>query len=394
MMSKVRDNSGDDLKLANPAVFQLGHEPALDGLRGIAILSVMAFNTGMIFKESFFSMQGGFLGVDIFFVLSGFLITLLLVQGYDRTSGIGIKNFYLRRALRLFPALFAMILFIVAYALFFQTKESAVSTLKGVLYTLFYVANWAQISPGFPGIGALNHAWSLSVEEQFYIFWPILLLVLLRIKKKAVIFAILTSLSVISILISFWLWHTGASYLRIYLGSDTRAHELLIGCIAALMVSRGVFRRTTRLKWSFHAAAVISFAGILLSFILVRHDAAFVYNGGFALISIGTAALILDFLLFPSKFSRFFEFAPLVWFGKISYGLYLWHIPIFLVTLRLGGRTAPFYYEVIGVGATVLVATASYYLLEKPFLRLKSRFKSAGASGSVLMHRSRAAESA
>lgn len=371
MESSDYANTPGDVK-AQPTVFKLGYEPALDGLRGLAILSVMAFNA------HFLLMKGGFIGVDIFFVLSGFLITALLVQGYHRTSTIGFRNFYLRRALRLLPALFLLMLFCVGYALLLQPYDKAINTLKGVLYTLFYVANWAQVPPYEPGIGALSHAWSLSVEEQFYIVWPLLLFILLKVKNKVVVLATLVGLIAISILLNIWFWQAGVPHLRMYFGSDTRAHELLIGCVAALLLSWGIVRRGRGPKWVFHAASVVSLAGILASFVLVQHNTAFVYNGGFALISIGTAILIVDFLLFPSALSRVFEFAPLVWIGKISYGLYLWHFPIFEASRKLlEDWVSPIVYQLIGLALTVVVATASYYLLELPFLRLRHRFNTA-----------------
>lgn len=361
-------NRSIDDKGGNRSDFQLGYKPALDGLRGISILAVMAFN------GHFLWLQGGFVGVDIFFVLSGFLITALLVQEFRRTAGIGLKNFYFRRALRLLPALFALMLFCIAYALLLQPADKAAVTLKGVLYTFFYVANWSQIPPFPPGIGALSHAWSLSVEEQFYIIFPLLLLVLLKLKSKRIVLAILCSLVTISMLLNVWFWHAGTPFLRMYFGTDTRANELLIGCLAALILLWGTLQPSNRLKWAFHFVSLISLVGILISFFLVRHFDPFVYNGGFTLISIGTAVLILDLLVFPSILSRCFEFAPLVWIGKISYGLYLWHFPIFQATQKLfEGKTSPIFYEVTGVVVTLVVATISYYFLEQPFLKLRRR---------------------
>jgi peptidoglycan/LPS O-acetylase OafA/YrhL len=275
-----------------------------------------------------------------------------------------------------------LMLFCTVFALLFQSADKIATTLIGELYTLFYVANWAQVPPRPPGIGPMSHAWSLSVEEQFYIIWPLLLYVLLKLKSKAVVLLILSSLAAVSILLNVWFWQTGVPYLRMYFGSDTRANEILIGCIAALLLSWGVFQRvegpkwTGRLKWTFHSFALISFTGILLSFFLVRHTQSFVYNGGFALISIGVAVLILDLVLFPSAISRCFEFAVLVWIGKISYGLYLWHFPIFEASRQLfEGRTSVIFYQVFGLVATFIAAAASFYLLEQPFLKLRRRFR-------------------
>lgn len=357
------------IESAGGSTFQLGYEPALDGLRGIAILVVMAFNGHLLW------MEGGFVGVDIFFVLSGFLITSILVQGYKRNSSIGLKQFYYRRALRLLPALFVLVLFCIGYALLLQPVDKAFETLKGVLYTMFYVANWAQVPPNSPGIGPLSHAWSLSVEEQFYIIWPLLLMGVLRLKSKGLALAVLSSIIAISVICSVLLWYAKVSYFRMYFGSDTRAHELLIGCVAALILTWGTIRQSIRFQQTFHTAAAISFAGILLAIFLVRYNTAFVYNGGFTLVALGTAIVILDLLLFPSLLSRFFEIAPLVWIGKISYGLYLWHYPIFEASRRFfEGWMNPILDEVLGVVGTFLVATASYYFIERPFLKLSRRY--------------------
>ena len=348
--------------------FRLGYVPSLDGLRGISIIAVMAFNGHLL------RMEGGFIGVDIFFALSGFLITSLLVGEYARSSTISFKKFYFRRALRLLPALFVLMIVCMVYALLIQSPESSLVTFKGVLYTLFYVANWAQVPPNLPGIGPLSHAWSLSVEEQFYIVWPLALIFLLKIKSKGIIATIVLLLIAASLASSILQWNAGAPHLRLYFGSDTRAYGILIGCLAALVLSWNVLPKTENAGKVFRVASVVSLAGIIVSFFVLRHTTGFVYNGGFALIAIGTSFLVLDFLLFPSKLSRAFEFAPLVWLGKISYGLYLWHFPILEVSKKVfDGRLHPAIYGTIGVIVTLIVAGTSYYLIEKPFLKLKDR---------------------
>lgn len=349
--------------------FRLGYVPALDGLRGLSIIAVIAFNGQLLW------MSGGFIGVDIFFALSGFLITSLLVQEYASSSAISFKNFYFRRALRLLPALFVLMIGCVIYALLIQSPESASETLNGVLYTLFYVANWAQAPPNPLGIGPLSHAWSLSVEEQFYIVWPLALILILKLKNKGVIVAIVVSLIVASLAASIWQWNAGGSYLRIYLGSDTRAHGILIGCFAALVLSWGSLPPKENVRKVFRIASIVSLVGIVASFFMLSLYSAFVYNGGFALIALGTTILILDFLLFPSKLSRAFEFGPLVWLGKISYGLYLWHFPILALSKKVSDeRLHPAIYGSLGVIAALIVAAASHYFIERPFLRLKNRY--------------------
>lgn len=367
--------------------FRLGYVPALDGVRGVAILAVMAFNGQFIW------MGGGFLGVDIFFTLSGFLITALLIQGYDPITGIGLKNFYFRRALRLLPALFLLILFCIAYALLLQPSDKAANTLNGVVYSLFYVANWAQAPPNPPGIGPLSHTWSLSVEEQFYVVWPLLLLLLLRLNSKRLVILILGVLATISVVLNIWFWQAGVPYLRMYFGTDTKANELLIGCIAALLLSWRILTPGPRFKMVFHSLALVGLGGIFAAFFLARHTDAFVYNGGFTLIALGTAIVVLDILLFPSAISRCFEFPPLVWIGKISYGLYLWHYPVFEGMKRLfEERLDPVLMQVSGIVLTLLIAASSYYFLERWFLKLKSRYKSDLSDAPLFGVSTRAAE--
>lgn len=351
-----------------PATFELGYSPALDGLRGLSILAVLGFNGHLSF------VRGGFIGVDIFFVLSGFLITSLLVQEHNRGAGIRLRNFYFRRALRLLPALFGLMSFCAAYATLFQSREKALITWKGILYTLFYVANWAQIDSLSASIGALSHAWSLSVEEQFYILWPLLLIALLKLRKTRIV-AVLLILIAVSVAWSAFLWQHQPNYLRMYFGSDTRANELLIGCLAALLVSWGSLPKLRYARVTFRLLSVAGSAGVLYSIFAARYYSSFVYNGGFALISLGVAAIIIDVVVFRSPLGRAVGFKPLVWIGKISYGLYLWHFPIFYALRQsLASRVNPFVLAVLCVVAVFVIATLSHYFLEKPFLKLRRRY--------------------
>ena len=349
----------------------------------------------MAFNAHLPGTMGGFIGVDIFFVLSGFLITTILVQSHRSDLRIALKDFYVRRAFRLLPALSVLALFCVGYALLIQAGDKTVDTLKGVGYTILYVANWAQVPPNPPGIGPLSHAWSLSVEEQFYIVWPIFLMALLKLRRKLTVIAILAALILASAVYTAYLWDAKVSYFRMYFGSDTRAQELLIGCVAGLLFYWSAVPREGRAKRAFHTVSVVAVLGIGLSIVLARYNEEFVYTGGFTLICLGTAALILDLVLFPSFLSRCFEVRPLVWVGKVSYGLYLWHYPIFEASKRMfEGRISAVSYTIIGVAITVPVAAASYYFLEQPLLRLGRRYTSVGATSYLLTPIPRAVEGA
>jgi len=158
---------------ASSQPFRLGYRPALDGIRGAAVLAVMLFHFGAPFD------QGGFLGVDAFFVLSGFLITALLIEEWSRTGGIAFRRFYTRRALRLLPALFAMLLLVTVVVALIAPRDVQEATWRGTVVTLLYAANWQKVFSS-QSVGLLGHTWSLSIEEQFYVLWPPLLLLLLR----------------------------------------------------------------------------------------------------------------------------------------------------------------------------------------------------------------------
>jgi peptidoglycan/LPS O-acetylase OafA/YrhL len=356
------------------SVFKFGYNASLDGIRGISILAVMIYNARMGLAE------GAFIGVTLFFVLSGFLITMLLVQEHDRSAKISLKSFYYRRALRLLPALVLLLLFCCAYAAILQPGEKAVRTYNGAFYALFYVLNWAQVESQTSSIGALSHAWSLSVEEQFYLVWPLLLSGMLSIgmKRKAIASFIFALIS-ISIIWSAYLWRETGDFLRPYVGSDARAAELFIGCLAAMLVSWGVIRQTKRVRLIIGLTSAASAAAILYAMAKMELYSAFTYSGGFALVALGTAVIIVNALLFPSRLTRLLEFPPLVWMGKVSYGLYLWHFPVFETTRQiLGNRNLnPFLYQSVRFGAVLALAAASFYILESPFLRLKQKYSAA-----------------
>jgi peptidoglycan/LPS O-acetylase OafA/YrhL len=209
--------------------------PSLDGLRGLAILAVMLNNARYL--------PGGFLGVDIFFVLSGFLITALLLQEWQRTGTIRLGAFYARRALRLLPALFALLaLVLVAPGLFYLAarpwKDAAIAAL--------YATNWVNAF-SLRNMAILDHTWSWTVEEQFYVLWPPLVPVLLalRVRRRWILSMVLLGISV-STRLRLLLWDGPASIKRLYYGLGTRLDALLVGCLVALLVSSDLIPRPWR----------------------------------------------------------------------------------------------------------------------------------------------------
>jgi len=318
------------------------HRPELDGLRGIAILVVLAAHTGV----PGFSDGGGGAGVTLFFVLSGYLITSLLLAEKAKYGRVDFKAFDVRRALRLFPALAAVLVVVALLAITGLMPEEA---RNGVDYRIVlagvvaYVANWVAVA-GQP-IGMLGHTWSLAVEEQFYILWPALLLLGLRLGRQWV------ALIVIALIFAdtpyrYWLDLNGG-FMHVFVGTDTRGDALLLGCVLALLDA--------------HWHAVIGWLGLAGVLAL-----ALTWNGdpglGVQILYIPAAAVVGT--LAVSGCPSILAWQPLAFMGRISYGLYLWHGLVIWWHLPWP----------IAVPLSVAIACISYFVLERRFLSLKDRF--------------------
>jgi len=308
---------------------------ALNGIRGVAVAMVFLFHAQVP------GFSGSFLGVDIFFVLSGFLITVLLLQEFQRQQRISLKFFYMRRILRLMPALLFML---VVYLLFFLlTSPDAVTSirhLQDAALALFYASNWTRAFD-LNRPYALGHCWSLSIEEQFYAVWPLFLLVFLRFPS------FWRSISIGLLLLASWIW-------RIVLG---------------LFVS---WNRSRLLVPILSAGALIS-----LSWLAVKADwqTAVLYQWQYALVAVATALLILEFLDRPqSILSRFFSFSLLAKLGVVSYGIYLWHYPVLHALSQLGCRGTTRVW--LAAGLTLLFSLLSWCLVEQPIQRFRYRYES------------------
>ncbi|HZI48040.1 MAG TPA: acyltransferase [Pyrinomonadaceae bacterium] len=357
--------NSDLLDSETAAPFRLGYRPALDGLRGIAILAVLAFHTHHIFDWSI--LNGGNIGVDIFFVLSGFLITALLIEEWQGNGEVSLKGFYCRRILRLVPALVILLLVLYLFADRFLPIGEAGATTRSIPVAFVYASDVA-LAFFHLRLGALQHTWSLAIEEHFYLIWPLFLLATLKLgagRKRLVVITL--SLAVASAVHRAVLHQLGAPAVRTFYGVDTRADGLLIGCAAGLCVCWGFWRARHFRYWVVPAVAVIGmlmFAG--------SYSSAFMHLGGFTLVAMATVVVIVWVVLAPSSYLRgFLEFGPLVWVGRISYGLYLWHYPIFKASslLRLGWPLQ----LLVALTATLIVTCLSYYLIERPALKLKRR---------------------
>lgn len=349
----------------NPRDTKIRYIPGLDGLRGMAIMLVMLFHTGIP------NFRGGFTGVDIFFVLSGFLITSLLLSEATEAGRINLKYFYMRRILRLLPALVLMLIIVTLTAQALNLKGSAYTDFTGGIITLFYSANWARAF-NLHQMGLLSHTWSLSIEEQFYMLWPLALIIMLKyVRREKRILSVVLFLSVLSWLIRMYLTQSGHTADRIFNGLDTRADALLTGCAAAIIRSMGLWtKRVSRLKSPAYAGFILPLL-ILFNISWSNHNTFYWVS---FLLEFMTAVLILHIVSDEkSMIKKFLTSKPLVWAGSISYGVYLWHDPVFEVMRYFGYSKLSILFS--GSIITLGIASVSYYLMEKPLLRLKKSFQ-------------------
>lgn len=348
--------------------FKLGHRPALDGIRGLAVVLVLIHHANFIIPLPFMIMSGGFLGVDLFFVLSGFLISSLILEEHESRGRISFKKFYVRRALRLFPAAAMVTLFSICIGLSKGFDWVGITPLR-LLSIVGYFTNWLNAYQ--PDNWILGHFWSLAIEEQFYLLWPTLLVGLLMSQRQLAAISILT-LALSSTILMAILCIFGSPLIRLYSGSDTRAFALLAGCFTAMILHDGslpVWLNAPRRK----ALAQAGLVFFTIMAVAVRDGLRTMYLGGFALVAASASVLILHIALDKSYITALFENRILRWLGRRSYGIYLWHWPIYFLLSRLSPHAFIVPLAVIG---SVLVAALSYVFVELPFLSLKHRYSS------------------
>ena len=355
--------------------FRLGYRPALDGLRGLSLIAVLALHATERLPHG---VRGGWIGVDVFFVLSGFLITTLLLEEWHAAGRLRLGRFYLRRAFRLLPASLALLAACWIYAQLCMSADDAAATRRAVFSSLGYYANirvMHDIEPIF-----LAHTWSLAVEEQFYFFWPALLAAMLKVKlpvrwlATAVVLGILAS--------ALWriaLWRIYGSFPQAYLRLDTRADSLLTGCLLSVLLAGRQLPPSRTWQRAIAASAVLSIVFLGWICCTLPNGAAFLHYGGFTLAAAATGIVLLALLQGRPRFlMRIFESRPLTMLGRISYGLYLWHYPIFRVIVPrylLPASASPALEITLDCGVSLAVATCSFLLIEQPFLRLKRRWE-------------------
>jgi peptidoglycan/LPS O-acetylase OafA/YrhL len=348
----------------------LPHIAALDGLRGLAVAGVLLFHGGHL--------TGGYLGVDLFFVLSGFLITSLLLAEAKQTGSVGLGGFWSRRARRLLPALAGLLVGVVVYCLVFADVSQFARIQGDALATIGYVANWRAVATGqsywhiFSAPSPLDHTWSLAIEEQFYLVWPLVFVGLLAWWKTAVAKAVLvTSLVLAAVSATLMvLLYTSTNPSRVYYGTDTRACGILLGAsLAAWLVVYGPARSAAGrvvLELVGLAGAVV----LAVAWATLGGTSSTLYRGGFLVCGIA-ATVVIAAATHPRRgpLRVVLSWRPLCWLGLISYGVYLWHWPVDIVvdTARVGLSGWPLFF--LQCAITLTIAYASYRFLELPIRR-------------------------
>ena len=347
---------------------KLSHYPSLDGMRTVAVGIVLAAHGGVPYFRS------GGVGVDMFFVLSGFLITSILSAEWTRTGALSFRNFYARRFLRLAPALLLTCAFVGVGMLWLEGRFPGAE----IALSLSYTANWALALYNFH-LTWLNHCWSLSIEEQFYLLWPLVIVGLERsVRTPAVKGSVLVGLAALlavrrAVMVGVW------SDERINFGLDTRMDTLMAGAALAYFlkslpggrlsdpVSRGLGR----------VAAPLAFAGLIAVIHTVTWYSPWMGWIGYVLVA-GAAAIVIADLVGGrhSLLARPLASRPMVYIGKISYGLYLLHLPVYYMVEKLMPDVGLPVRLGVKLAVSLVLASASFHFLEKPILRLKERFES------------------
>ena len=369
----------------------IAHIPALDGLRGAAVAGVLIYHLGHL--------KGGYLGVDLFFVLSGYLITSLLLAEHRSTGRIDLGAFWGRRARRLVPALWLLLMGVAVYAVVVARPIDLPALRLDAFATIAYLANWHTIAGGASywnislAPSPLQHTWSLAIEEQFYLVWPLLFayLVVRARHGRASLSQTVLRVAAVGAIVSagglVLLHQHGASDTRLYEGTDTRAAALLLGVALAAWRARAAERGERRSPTAVvRADRAVEWAGVGATLVLgllwltLDGRSPWVYRGGLATASIlATIAVAAASRPSSSVVGRLFAIRPLRWLGAISYGLYLWHWPIYQGLDAVNGRFPGLGRRhlvgnemlVAKLGLSLLVAVASFLLLEQPLRRAK-----------------------
>lgn len=353
-----------DRKPINPR-----YMPGLDGVRAVAVIAIIIYHLNPQW------LSGGFLGVDTFFVISGYLITSLLLTEYHNTGKIKLMSFWLRRVKRLIPAVLFLVMGVIVLSLIFMPTEIQKVRADSIA-AIFYVSNWWYIMQNVDyfeqfAVQPLKHLWSLAIEEQFYLVFPIVLLSLLsfirRLKSIRIIFLILLVISMIAMMV---LYVPNENVARVYFGTDTRIQTLLMGVLLALVWPPFQLKAKVnrQMRTMIDTAGVVGLAILFICFKFVSETNSILYYGGFFLISTVTLLVIASSVHPSGYFAKFLGNKVFTFIGSRSYSLYLWHYPIIVLIHHqfVQGQIPPLVY-VVEILLMVLMAEFSYKFIEQPF---------------------------
>ena len=342
----------------------LPYMPGLDGLRAFAVVGVVLYHADVSW------MPAGFIGVDIFFVISGFLITSLLLSEHESRGGIWLGRFWLRRALRLLPALFLLLTVTMGIAVLFLPDE--VDRLRGdVVAGFFYFTNWdliARDTSYFEAFGRppiLRHLWSLAIEEQFYIVWPVLLGLALRFLPRRLTLGLIVAGIAGSTALMWSLFDPFEDPSRLYFGTDTRVAGLLVGAAVAFLWRAGT-ELPARAKLPLDLVGVAALAALAFLMVDSNEFAPFLYKGGFLLVAILTAVVLVAAVHPLGLLGRGLGWFPIRWIGLRSYAIYLWHWPIFMFARSQDVGLDGAELLALRVAITLVAAELSFRLVERP----------------------------
>lgn len=340
-----------------------------DGIRTLAVIGVILYHLAP------YQFQGGFLGVPIFFVVSGYLITDLLFQEWQQNKRIDVIGFYIRRVKRLYPALVTLVLATTAYITLFA--RDLLANIRAVIMTnLLYVYNWYQVAhhesyfDKFGTQSPFTHLWSLSIEGQFYLFWPLIIIILLKfVKKKQPIFDTMIILAFISALLMAILYRTGQDPSRVYYGTDTRMFSILLGAALAVVWPSTALRKDlpTNLRLLLDVIGGGALMLLCLMFMQMTGESALVYRGGMFFFSVLSMILVAVVAHPGADMNRLLTNRLFAWIGKRSYGIYLYQYPVLVFfESKINVADHSFLYALIEVALILVLSDLSYRFLELP----------------------------